>query len=1413
MDYNTIAKALLLMVRNKDGVNVPFASLMPSYGPFESMEAVYADLINTFGEIGNVPRGYTFCIIENNKPQEYWLTKAGDWSSKEKKNVSSSSSTDIVSGLIIEKRGDYIQVSYDNGETWANLVALADIQGPVGNTGSPGRDGKDAIVDLSKIQIRMTSRVITEPDPEDPEETTSYTEYVLEYTVNGGINWINIGTIRSGGGSGGGSTEHIITIETWTDGNQYWKQDGNWMLDDHGNMVRANGKDGADGADGAGYYTQFKSIIFKRSNNIRIVNGVEMLQESEYPEGGTYNNPVPPTGNWYDGVPAGTAKLWMSTRWFSTNEAITAANNWSVPSPATDTADLDIEYSNAPLEEMPLDPGPSKNRNMYNASTNPNGWYDGDAHSELLQDANWMTMRTCKNGFWNAWKTFKIRGEAGESPLVPTVEFTSVVFRRSNNTRIVDGKIKLAANEYPQGGTYDSPVPTNRDSQDRLLWSDGLPVGHGELLWMSMRIFRSDGNNGEWKEPIQAADGVSGYDFEWCDDENPQYAYPTRTSPDDNESSKRQDDTWYDEPSQNSDPIWMAMRPYEGNVYTSPNWTVMRVKGERGTDGTSFVPKGQLFGIFDTIAQARTYYQANAASLGNQKYAIVGAGLTSLYEFSAQYPTGRLVTPLTIGDAYVNSGGAGKYDKTAGDLKEHVFIWDGDNFVDFGNIQGPPGEGTYFHIKYSNDGGNSFTFSGDVQDGETPGDYIGLRVDHVVADSMNPRDYVWSKFKGEDGFGYEYIFKLTNEEVAPLVPTIEECDDYIADEGTQQQRIVTYQDDDYVPGFLDWTDDPGSPTKRYPYCWVAYRKKIDGLWQAYRGGSADSKRAALFSIYTSNGRGIDHIDEMYALGTSGTVAPDLNDFGPSVPEFDFEHGLIYLWNYEIIHYDDDTTQPTNPECIAVSEKGRGIDTIQEFYYACAFGDSEANDLQSHLPQWGGANRSNAWKTKPMNVDKTNPFLWNFELITYTDGTQSWTDPVIIAYYVYTDVEYLMTIFKKVEGDSDTAYLGGLVGVVERGSDNNDVLRAMLNATNTGRSTEHGKLIIASGFNGIGDVANASFKVYEDGHVEMHDALIQGFLQQYYKNQQAVADNNSSYGNESQIVIDPKKCGNYVMLGWQGLSAVGKYELTLNSATVNKLLPGRITFINSVYIADNGVTYYNANNKPSNISVDMLLPDGTLRKSTVIVLRNGWVELSKVRSLSATNDEVTPILQDLQNVYMLHSWGGNVSMKYGNATIPITNENYAATGFVQNSEYSIGRFISSTDTIVRIHPQNKSVYINTSGVDEDILYVIMPKMYKLVGAQGPVDYPEPISWIFEMSAIHREIKFKVEDIDNMVDDVDVPNLSDLAVASSLGGTSVLTVPNTAGGSAGEVYFKITYYPFMYQDVGRWVVERITPIESI
>lgn len=60
---------------------------------------------------------------------------------------------------------------------------------------------------------------------------------------------------------------------------------------------------------------------------------------------------------------------------------------------------------------------------------------------------------------------------------------------------------------------------------------------------------------------------------------------------------------------------------------------------------------------------------------------------------------------------------------------------------------GTDGKTSYLHIKYSNDGGQTFTSN----NGETVGDYIGQYVDYTESDSTSPTKYKWSKIKGETG--------------------------------------------------------------------------------------------------------------------------------------------------------------------------------------------------------------------------------------------------------------------------------------------------------------------------------------------------------------------------------------------------------------------------------------------------------------------------------------------------------------------------------------------------------------------------------------------------------------------------------------------------------------------------------------
>lgn len=65
---------------------------------------------------------------------------------------------------------------------------------------------------------------------------------------------------------------------------------------------------------------------------------------------------------------------------------------------------------------------------------------------------------------------------------------------------------------------------------------------------------------------------------------------------------------------------------------------------------------------------------------------------------------------------------------------------------------GADGKTSYLHIKYSNDGGKTFTpAAGDKEEGETPGSYMGTYVDFVQTDSTDPSKYTWAKIEGPRG--------------------------------------------------------------------------------------------------------------------------------------------------------------------------------------------------------------------------------------------------------------------------------------------------------------------------------------------------------------------------------------------------------------------------------------------------------------------------------------------------------------------------------------------------------------------------------------------------------------------------------------------------------------------------------------
>jgi hypothetical protein len=95
-----------------------------------------------------------------------------------------------------------------------------------------------------------------------------------------------------------------------------------------------------------------------------------------------------------------------------------------------------------------------------------------------------------------------------------------------------------------------------------------------------------------------------------------------------------------------------------------------------------------------------------------------------------------------------------------------------------------------------------------------------------------------------------------------------------------------------------------------------------------------------------------------------------------------------LWNYEVSNYSDGTNATTTePVIVAIySENGRGITNIQNKYLVSSVNNITKETIKDYT-----------WHDSPSEAgetDETNKYLWNYEIITYTDGPVD-SDPAII----------------------------------------------------------------------------------------------------------------------------------------------------------------------------------------------------------------------------------------------------------------------------------------------------------------------------------------------------------------------------------------------------------------------------------
>lgn len=128
-----------------------------------------------------------------------------------------------------------------------------------------------------------------------------------------------------------------------------------------------------------------RGVVYMRSNNDASV---------KTPTGGSYDNPVPTESTWNTEIPDGSAKLWVSTRMFTSNGK-NQEEAWSTPKNLTY-----VQYTETWYSTVENNPG--------NPDDNPDNW------SKTGNNFIWIAVRTIYNGSKQEWNIAKVVGKTGE---------------------------------------------------------------------------------------------------------------------------------------------------------------------------------------------------------------------------------------------------------------------------------------------------------------------------------------------------------------------------------------------------------------------------------------------------------------------------------------------------------------------------------------------------------------------------------------------------------------------------------------------------------------------------------------------------------------------------------------------------------------------------------------------------------------------------------------------------------------------------------------------------------------------------------------------------------------------------------------------------------------------------------------
>lgn len=278
---------------------------------------------------------------------------------------------------------------------------------------------------------------------------------------------------------------------------------------------------------------------------------------------------------------------------------------------------------------------------------------------------------------------------------------------------------------------------------------------------------------------------------------------------------------------------------------------------------------------------------------------------------------------------------------------------------------GSNGKTTYLHIKYSNDGGKTFT----ANSGETPGDYVGTCTDFNQTDPTTVGSYIWAKIKGEQG--PQGLRGLQGEKGDQGIQGPKGADGkdgkttyfhikYSAVSNPTSASQMTETPSKYIGTYVDFTQTDSDDPKKYSWQQLEGSQGAQGKQGISGTNGADGKTSYLHIKYSNDGGKTFTGNSGEDIGAYiGTCVDYAKDDPTSVG--------MYKW------------AKIKGEAGAKGDKGdtgasgKGVKSTAVTYQASSSGTT--------IP-------TGVWSATPPATSADKPYFWTRTIIIYTDNTTS-----------------------------------------------------------------------------------------------------------------------------------------------------------------------------------------------------------------------------------------------------------------------------------------------------------------------------------------------------------------------------------------------------------------------------------------